>query len=74
MKKKVSKITKEMMMAEIVGNYPILGEVLAEEYGFHCIGCYAAEMETLEQGAMVHGMKKKKIDKLVEDLNKKAGL
>jgi hybrid cluster-associated redox disulfide protein len=69
MTKKSPKITKEMLLAEIVDKYPNLGETLAVDYGFHCIGCYASEMETLEQGAMVHGMKKQEIAKLVEKLN-----
>lgn len=73
MKKKQLKITKKTLLAEIVERYPALGEVLAEDYGFHCIGCFAAEMETLEQGAVVHGMTKKEIDKLVETLNELAG-
>jgi hybrid cluster-associated redox disulfide protein len=71
MKKKIQKITKDMLLAEIVQNYPNLGEILSEEYGFHCIGCFAAEMETLENGAMVHGMTKKEMEKLVEVLNRK---
>jgi hybrid cluster-associated redox disulfide protein len=66
------KITKNMLLAEIVDKYPNLGETLAVDYGFHCIGCYASEMETLEQGAMVHGMNKREIDKLVVTLNEVA--
>jgi len=31
----------------------------------------AASMETLEQGALVHGMTKSQIEKMVEGLNKK---
>ena len=69
MKKKVERISKDMLLSEVVDKYPQLAEKLTVDYGFHCIGCFAAEMETLEQGAMVHGMKKKEIDKLVETLN-----
>ena len=63
------KITGEMLLAEIVEKYPKLAEVLTEKYGFHCIGCVASEFESLEQGATVHGMNKKEIDKLVGYLN-----
>jgi hybrid cluster-associated redox disulfide protein len=66
------KITREMSLAEIVEKYPKLAKVLAVDYGFHCIGCFAAEMETLEQGAMVHGMTKKETGKLVDKLNELA--
>jgi hybrid cluster-associated redox disulfide protein len=69
MKAKTPKITKEMMLVEVVEKYPQLAEVLTEEYGFHCIGCFAAEEESLEQGAMVHGMTKREVTKLVETLN-----
>jgi hybrid cluster-associated redox disulfide protein len=69
MKKKVSKITKGMLVAEVVEKHPQLVEVLTEEYGLHCIGCFAAEMETLEQGAAGHGMTKAEITKMVKNLN-----
>jgi hybrid cluster-associated redox disulfide protein len=65
-----SKINKNMMIGEVVEMYPQLAEVLVEKYGMHCIGCMAAGMETLEQGAMVHGMSQKEITKMVEELNK----
>jgi len=63
------KITKKTMISEIVSKYPELGEVLTEDYGFHCIGCFASEMETLEQGAMVHGYEATEIKKIVDTLN-----
>ena len=68
MKKQKIEITKDIMIGDLVENYPKLGRVLVEEYGFHCIGCMAAGMETLEEGATVHGMDKKEIEKMVEDL------
>jgi len=62
-------ITKKTSIAEAVERYPELGEVLEEDYGFHCVGCEAAAMETIEDGAMVHGMSAKQTDLLVEKLN-----
>ena len=41
-------ITKKTLLAEVVEKYPEVAEVLVEEYGFHCIGCYASTMESLE--------------------------
>jgi hybrid cluster-associated redox disulfide protein len=64
-----SKIKKEMLIAEIVENYPQITEVLIEEYGLHCIGCMGAGMETLEQGSMAHGMTAKEIVTMVKKLN-----
>ena len=61
MAKQKTEITKEIMIGDLVDNYPKLAKILVEEYGFHCIGCMAAGMETLEEGAMVHGMDSKEI-------------
>jgi len=72
MKKQKLEITKDILIGDLVENYPKLASVLVEKYGFHCIGCMAAGMETLEEGASVHGMEEKEIEKLVKDLKKKA--
>lgn len=69
MKKQKTEITKDIMIGDLVDRYPELGSVLVDEYGFHCIGCMAAGMETLEQGAQVHGMDQKEIKKMVDNLN-----
>jgi hydroxylamine reductase len=68
MKKQKTEITKDIMIGDLVEKYPKLAKVLVEEYGFHCIGCMAAGMETLEEGATVHGMNSKDIKKMVDDL------
>ena len=70
MNKQKTEITKDIIIGELVENYPQLGQVLMQDYGFHCLGCMASGMETLEQGAQVHGMSQKEIKKMVEDLNK----
>jgi len=68
--KKVEKlINKDMMISELVEKYPDLAMVLVEDYGFHCIGCFASGMETLEQGAMVHGVEEEDIKVMIENLN-----
>lgn len=59
-----------MMIGELVEKFPKAAEKLMTKYNFHCVGCMAAGEETLEQGAAVHGMTKKKIEKMIEDLNK----
>ena len=72
MKKQQIEITKDIMIGDLVEAYPKLARVLVEEYGFHCIGCMAAGMETLEEGAKVHGLTEKEIKKMVTDLKKLA--
>lgn len=69
MKKQKIEITKDILIGDLVDRYPELGSVLMDEYGFHCIGCMASGMETLEQGAQVHGMDQKEIKKMVDDFN-----
>lgn len=69
--KNKTKITKDILILDLIEKNSALAEVLTEEYGLHCIGCMAASMETLEQGALTHGMTEDQIDKMVEELNKK---
>ena len=61
------KITKDMSIAEILQNHPKTFEIFTEA-GMHCVGCAAASFETLEDGAVAHGMD---VKKLVKDLNSK---
>lgn len=65
-----TKVAKEMLIGDLVEKYPQLAEILVGDYGFHCIGCMAAGMETLEQGAQVHGMSQKEVKEMVAALNK----
>ena len=69
MKNKKDLINKDILIGDLVDKYPKLTNILVEKYGFHCIGCMAAGMETLEQGAEVHGMTQKQIEKLIKELN-----
>ncbi len=62
-------ITKEMFVAEAVAKYPEAIEVFSE-YGLHCIGCFASELDTVESGAKVHGIN---VEHLLYDVNKHIG-
>ena len=59
-------ITKDIKINSLVRDYPESISVLMQK-GFHCIGCVAAQFETLEQGAAAHGID---IDELVKEINK----
>lgn len=59
-------ITKDMTIGEVVRTHPDKIEVLMD-FGMGCVGCPSAQMETIEQAAMVHGMN---VDDLIEALNK----
>ncbi len=58
-------ITKSQSIGDIVAKYPETAATFLE-WGLHCYGCAVARYETLEQGAMAHGIDP---DKLVEALN-----
>lgn len=59
-------ITKDMTIGEIVRNYPEKIEILAAA-GMGCVGCPSAQVETVEEAALVHGIN---IEDLLEKLNK----
>jgi len=65
----MAKITRKTNIGELVEQFPEAGRVLAEEYGLHCVGCMAARFDTLGQGAKMHGMGEKEIEKMVKRLN-----
>ena len=49
------KITKEMIIGDILNEAPDMAPVLMAA-GMHCIGCPSAQMETVEVAAYVHGI------------------
>ena len=62
-------ITKDMIIGECIAKYPATAEYLLE-IGFHCIGCFAANFETIEQGLKAHGKSDKEIKQIIKNLNK----
>ena len=66
---KKEKVTKNMTFNEILQKNPESVMVLLEK-GMHCIGCGMAGFETLEQGALAHGLDP---DELVKELNGNEG-
>lgn len=69
MEKKKQEITKKMSITEIIEKSPESIAVFMK-HGFHCLGCVAAQFETLEDGAAAHGID---ADMLVKEINKAAG-
>jgi len=64
----MAKVSKDMLIKDILaadrGVVPIL-----LQSGLHCLGCPSAQMETLEEAGMVHGMDDAEIDGLVDSIN-----
>lgn len=59
-------VTKDMKIEEVVTQYPETMMVFMR-HGLHCVGCHVSAFESIEEGAIVHGIN---VDALVEDLNK----
>ncbi|OGD62027.1 hypothetical protein A2160_00485 [Candidatus Beckwithbacteria bacterium RBG_13_42_9] len=70
LKKPKPEITAKSNLADLLAAYPKLELVLFEDYGLHCVSCFAASFDSLGEGAKIHGMIDKEIDKMVLRLNK----
>jgi hybrid cluster-associated redox disulfide protein len=58
-------ITKDMTFHEVLQMSPAVPKVLGK-YNLGCIGCMGAMKETLEQGAIAHGLD---VNDILRDLN-----
>lgn len=67
-KKEKPKIHGKMKLGDVAVKFPETMEVFFK-YGLHCVGCSGASFETIEEGAMVHGMDKSEIEGLLKELN-----
>jgi hybrid cluster-associated redox disulfide protein len=61
-------VTKDMLIGEVTQKHPKAAFVFMN-YGLHCVGCHVSAYETIEQGAMGHGMPEETLDEMMEDLN-----
>jgi hybrid cluster-associated redox disulfide protein len=61
------KITADMSIDEVLKLYPETADVFRKYFHGGCFACPAARMETLGDGAMVHGLD---VDFIVGELNK----
>ncbi|MAG39207.1 iron-sulfur cluster assembly accessory protein [Candidatus Woesearchaeota archaeon] len=64
-------ITKDTTIGDAVQQVPEAVEILIAE-GIHCVGCGAANWETLEQGLAGHGKNEKEIKTMIDKINKLA--
>jgi hybrid cluster-associated redox disulfide protein len=62
------KITKNMVLGDVIANYPGTIEVFFK-HGLPCASCQMASGETVEDAAVGHGVN---LEKLMKDLNKAA--
>jgi len=60
------KIEKTTQIGEIMEECPEKAEILLE-YGMHCLGCPASQMETIEEACEGHGVN---VEEVLAELNK----
>ncbi len=58
-------ITKDMSIQEVIQTHPQSVPVFVR-HGLGCLGCAIAQFETIEQGAVAHGID---VSTLIDDLN-----
>ena len=61
----MAEISKNTTIGELLTVFPEAAPILME-IGMHCLGCPSAQLESLEEAAMVHGID---ADLLVEKIN-----
>ena len=61
----MAQISKNTTIGVLLNVYPIAAPILME-IGMHCLGCPSAQMESLEEAAMEHGID---CNLLVEKIN-----
>jgi len=61
-------ITKDMTIGEVVAKYPETAEIMTG-YGLHCVGCHVNPYESIEGGAMGHGMSQETVAQMVKEMN-----
>src|SRR3989338_7429348 len=61
-------VTKDMIIGEVIEKYPESASVFSS-FGIQCIGCHANPHESIEHGALGHGMSDQEIDKMIAEVN-----
>lgn len=66
--KKEIKINPDVIISDLIEQYPESAMFLITEYGINCVNCFAAGFDTLRQGARIHGIIDDDFDQLMKDL------
>lgn len=61
----MAQVNKQMLIGQLINLNPNIAPILMRA-GMHCLGCPSAQMESLEEAAMVHGLD---VDVLVQQIN-----
>ncbi len=55
-------------IGELINLYPEAANIMLE-YGLACVGCFASSFDTIEQGALIHGMSEEEIEEMIFRIN-----
>lgn len=61
-------IDPDMNLQDFIIDYPELVDVLAQDYGFHCVNCMFSGWDTLREGAAIHDIIDKDFDEMIKRL------
>ncbi|MFS8130640.1 MAG: DUF1858 domain-containing protein [Candidatus Dojkabacteria bacterium] len=62
------KIDPNIGITTLVERYPIVVDILQNDYEFHCVNCMFSEFDTLENGALLHGIEGEDFTELIDHL------
>lgn len=62
----MSKITKDMVIGDVLDKKPEAEDIIAKYLGTSCFNCPGVKMESLELGASMHGVD---VEKIVDEIN-----
>lgn len=61
-------IDPDINLQDFIFEYPNLVEILAEDYGFHCVNCMFSGFDTLREGAAIHGIEGSDFEEMINRL------
>jgi len=61
-------ISGDMLIGDIVQKYPHAVQIFLS-YGLHCVGCQASPHESIQQGAVGHGIPEPVVQKMIKEIN-----
>ena len=67
----MKRITEKSIIGKVIIQYPKTSRIFVK-YGFGCIHCPLASSESIERGALAHGLDVVKLKALLAELNKAA--
>lgn len=64
----IKEVSLQTNIGELIRLYPETADIMLE-YGLYCAGCFASSFDTIEQGALIHGMTEEEIEEMIFRLN-----